>query len=275
MNVRSKSAVETVAFLDQKLTTQKKLYYVRFGDGEIEIMKGVSYRNHQANKEIQKELCDSFNINDPDYLIGVSVNMDKDKRTSRGVCSQYPQNDKMISFLANKGFIKDGDVFESQTSFTYTTLFKWKYTYRFFEKHIRYKRKMFIGGTPRNISEKVYGPITHYIQTPLRNAYSDIDKWWPEIENNINDVELVIVSAGVSSNVIAKRLWYINAEVQLLDIGSIVDAISENKSRKWISLLGHRVQRILPPEFREKSLTRKFIHLLKDIRYFFRQLIVQ
>ncbi|NBC83464.1 MAG: DUF1792 domain-containing protein [Bacteroidetes bacterium] len=273
-NIRSKSAKETFDLLARKLSTEKKLYFIRFGDGEIEIMKGISYRNHQANKMLSRELTESFQIDDPNYLIGLSVNMPVERKSSKGVCSQYPQNDEMLHYLMDNDLIKHKKVFESQTCFTYMALFHTQQTYEFFEKHIRPRKKMFIGGTQQHIAEKLYGNIDYYVQTPLKNAYENIELWWPEVMAQIDNCEMVIVSAGVSSNVIAKRLWYENKEVQLLDIGSIIDPIDGKTSRTWIRLLGHRIQRLLPRAYREKSMKQKILYVLKDIKYLIRRHVV-
>ena len=163
--------------------------------------------------------------------------------------------------------------FYNHITFHYLSVFKPKMVYNFFEQHVRPKKKLFVGSTEKTTAEKLYGKIDFYINVPPKSAYSTIDEWWPLVEEHCNNVELVIVSAGAATKVVAKRLWNKNLDIQLFDFGSIIDAIDGKVSRTWIRLVGHRVNKILPKEFQEKRLTRKIVFALKDIKYFFRQFI--
>jgi hypothetical protein len=73
-------------------------------------------------------------------------------------------------------------------------------------------------------------------------------------------VELVLPAAGIPSKIIAKRLWYMEATVHYLDLGSIVDALEEKPvSRKWLRLKGHVINNVLRPESRRTDLGFKLL----------------
>jgi hypothetical protein len=132
---------------------------------------------------------------------------------------------------------------------------------------------MFIGSVPLEDIQKLYGKIDYYVQLPRRNAYSTIDTWWSDIIRNIDSVEVVLPAAGMATRVITMRLWNLNKEIHCLDLGSIVDAVSPfAPSRKWIKLKGHVLNRILLPEYRDRSFKYRLNYAIKEVVFFFRYL---
>jgi hypothetical protein len=144
---------------------------------------------------------------------------------------------------------------------------------RFLDRYIRPKKKLFIGSVPRDEVSKLMGDVDRYVEVPRRNSYGLIDKWWPRVLENLDDVELVLPAAGMASRVISKRLWELNKEVHCIDLGSIVDAASSfPASRKWIRLKGHMVNRILLPQYRNRSMSYWIKYILKETLLFFRRI---
>ncbi|MFC2087317.1 GT-D fold domain-containing glycosyltransferase [Bacteroidota bacterium] len=273
MTIRTKKTIESYYTLREKLLTEKRLFFTRFGDGEIISMMGRDHRSYKFSTALQKELFECISIDDPNFLIALPVNYKKERKMTVGVFSPYDFNDTMVDFLEKQKLVKEGHRYENIVVFHYLAVFKPKFIYTFFEEFIRPKRKMFIGSTPHQIAEKLYDTIHYYFQVPAKNAYQVVDEIWPDILKVIEDVELVIPSAGAASNVISKRLWYTKYTVQLLDIGSIIDAVEGKISRTWIRLQGHKINKILPKEYRERNAGKLFYYFLKDIKYFFRRLI--
>jgi len=265
--IQARSSLESFSILTQLLATQKKVYFVRFGDGEVVSMMGMEHRNYKASPGLTQELIESFNIDHPHYLIALSVNLPFEKGMTRGVFAQYKRNNQFVEFLEKNPLIHLKDYYESQIMFHYLSTFKTERMFDFFETYIRPKKKMFIGCTEKKTAEKLYGPIHNYIQIPQRHAYDNIDTWWPKVLHGINNVELVLPSAGAASNVVAKRLWQLDNPIHLLDIGSIIDAIDEKKSRTWIKHVGHRMNGLLPLEYQNRSLPFRIRCLLKDIKF--------
>lgn len=270
MTIKAKSSFQSFATLKDKLDKYKKLYYTRFGDGEIVAMMGKDQRNYLTSSGLVKELRESFTIVHPQYLIALSINLPYEKKMAPGIFAPYRKNDQLLAFLEQNNLLFHEE-YESQVLFHYLSVFHSKLMFDFFEKYVRPKTKMFIGCTPKDVAEKLYGKIDYYVNIPSRNAYNSIDSWWPTIENNVSRVELVIPSAGAASNVISKRLWKLGAEVHLLDIGSIVDAVEGKKSRTWIRLKGHKIEQIMPKEYRDRSFSKKVRNLISDLKYLYRK----
>lgn len=243
--------------LKSKLDKNEKVFYTRFGDGEIISMMGRNHRNYNASPGLTRELTASFLIDDPNYLVALSINYPKEKKMSKGVFAPFGINDELAGFLIENNLVINNGKYENPLVFHYMAAFQSKQMFQFFEQHIRPKRKMFIGCTSKETAEKLYGPIDAYIQVPPRHAYDSIDEWWPGIEAKIEQVDLIIPSAGAASNVVSKRIWDMNLDVCLLDIGSLVDAIDNKSSRTWIRLVGHKTRKILPRHHREQNMGTK------------------
>lgn len=268
-----KSTIETYQTLVELLRKEKKLYFLRYGDGEFVSMMGHDHRNYNFSPEMQQELIECFSIEDPQFLIASVINIQNEKGMSRGLFARFGMNNSLEEYVLENQLQNQTGVYESPVMFHYLSVFKPKLIYQFFEEFVRPEKKMFIGSTPQQTAEKLYGPIDIYVPVPAKHAYDSIDNWWSEIEKQVDAVSLVIVSAGAASKVIGKRLWYLDKEIHLLDVGSLVDAVEMNVTRTWIRLKGHKINKVLPKEHREKRLSKRILFLLKDIKYFFRLLI--
>jgi hypothetical protein len=271
--LKAKSTTETYQTLCRLLETEKKVYYSRFGDGDLFIMMGRDQANHDYSEELADELRASLTIEHPQFLKGLPVNFPKERGMTKGLFEWFYFNDELAEFVINNIPLKFPVVFESSWFPNYYSVFKPVDMSHFLDRFIRPRKKMFIGSVPLEDIQRLYGKIDCYVQLPRKNAYSTINKWWPEILRNIDSVEVVLPAAGMATRIIAKRLWGLNKEVHCLDLGSIVDAVSYfAPSRKWIKLKGHVLNRILLLEFRDRSFKYKINYAIKEIGFFLRYL---
>lgn len=243
--MKSKTTYDTLNTLIDKLKSSKKVYFSRFGDGDIFIMDGKSELKHNFSKELKNELVEAITIEDELYLRGVSVSYEKEEGMYEGVFEPFSYSNYLEKFLINDlGFNKDL-IFESPIVFHYVSIFRPKIMIEFLNEFIRPKKKLFIGSISKHSAEGLFGEIDYYIQIPETNAYSTMDLWYPKVLENINEVELIIPTAGMATRVLNKRLWEKNIEVHSIDIGSIVDAIEGKNSRTWIKKEGNKIKNLL------------------------------
>lgn len=267
-SIKTKDIASSFNYLQERMFQKERLFFVRFGDGEFVTMLKKDHRNYVYNKKLDVEIEESFKIKDENYLISIPINYPYDEFHASGIYKQFSWQQDMVDLIQQKKF-DTNFVFENPCIFQCMAVFKPKKMKSFLEEHVRNKTKMFIGSTQKEVAEKLYGKIDYYVKIPSKHAYENIDSWWSKIEENCKNVDLIIPSAGSSSNVIAKRLWNMNINVKLLDLGSIVDAADYKETRSWIRLQGHKVLKILEPKpvFTTKQ---NVIFLLKDIKFFFR-----
>ncbi|KPK80408.1 MAG: hypothetical protein AMS27_17075 [Bacteroides sp. SM23_62_1] len=269
----SKSTIETYHTLCDLLDKYNKVYYSRFGDGDIFILMGRSQANHEYSEQLAGEIRQSLSIDHPQFLRGLQINYPHEKGMTKGLFERYYYNDEMRDFVIEILNLSSPAIFESGWFPNYYSVFKLVEMNRFLHHYIRSKKKMFIGSVPEIEIQKLFGEIDYYVETPRKNAYTYIDLWWPEILKNVDNVELVLPAAGMATRVIAKRLWDLNKDVHCIDLGSIVDAVSSfPSSRKWIKLKRHVLNRILQPEFRDNSLFYWIKYAIKETGLFFRYL---
>ena len=110
---------------------------------------------------------------------------------------------------------------------------------------IRPKKKLFIGSVDKFQIEQLVGNIDYYVKIPERDAYYSIDEWWPEVLKYIDDVDVVLPTAGMAGRVINKRLWKLNKNVHSIELGSMVDAVVGLDTRSWIPKVGDKIQNLL------------------------------
>ena len=269
----SKSITETYQTLCNMLDTNKKVYYSRFGDGDLFIMMGRDQANHDYSEELAAELRASLTIEHPQFLKGLPVNFPKEKGMTKGMFERFYYNDELAAFVIQNVPVSFPAVFESSWFPNYYSVYKPEEMNRFLNQFVISRKKMFIGSVPLEDIQKLYGKIDYYVQLPRRNAYSTIDTWWSDIIRNIDSVEVVLPAAGMATRVITMRLWNLNKEIHCLDLGSIVDAVSPfAPSRKWIKLKGHVLNRILLPEYRDRSFKYRLNYAIKEVVFFFRYL---
>jgi hypothetical protein len=220
---------------------------------------------HNASNELREHLIASFAINDKLYLKGVGVNYPLEKGMIHGLFAPYIDNFQLEKYLLNQFPTFEHPIYESQILFHYISVFYPERMNTFLNEFIRNKKIMFIGSTPIEIVEQIYGPIYKYIKIPNKNAFYKMDEWFNEVLKHANEVDVILPSAGVTSNIINYILWNKNIEAHVLDLGSLVDAIENKKSRKWIKLKGYKINNILLPKYQNRSAIFKLKCILKDI----------
>lgn len=253
--IKVKDTHSSLLFVEKAFKKNKRIFYSRFGDGDVYIMMGRDQANHKVSESLTREMTESFKINHPQYLKGLAVNHPVEKGMVRGLFAVFRDDTEMRKFLEKTFGSLENQVFENPIFLHYLSVFKPQMVNNFLNETIRPKRKMFIGSIPKEKIESIIGPVHYYIETPPKNAYATIHEWWPEILKSIQDVELIIPAAGMATRVVNKRLWEMGLEVQSFDIGSLVDVADERQSRKWIRLAGHRIERYIIHQNKNQSLS--------------------
>jgi len=241
MKITVNSLQDTFTKLYELLDTHKKVYYCRFGDGDINIMSGNGRCiEHAASPELQKELVESFTIEDSNYLRGVMVKepiFDGHQLRTR---NNSPDEMIAINFINEIFSERDEIVFDSHVLLTYIAVEQQELMVDFLDRFIRPKKKLFIGSVEKNAMERLVGKIDYYVKIPVAEvneqtifpgAYYFIDEWWPKVLDVIDDVELVLPSAGMAGRVITKRLWNLDKDIHSIELGSMVDAVVGKMSR--------------------------------------------
>lgn len=243
--IQTKKTFESLEHLMCLMRESSKVYYSRFGDGDFNIMNGLRDKMHDPNYALQYELQQVFKIRDELFLRASMLNYELEPGMRPGLFAPASNNAQIEKWAISFG-IREDEVFESHIMFHYLSVFHQDKMIQFLDNFIRPKIKVFVGSVPKAQIEKLVGSIHHYIQVPERNAYSTIDKWYPEVFEACLSSELVIPCAGMAGRVINGRLWKSNVNIHAIDLGSIVDAACNKSTRTWIDLVGQeKIQKLL------------------------------
>ena len=264
----AKTAVETFEHWEVLLEGEERVFYNRFGDSELLTMDHQRHRlRHKITESVEREMADTFTIDHPHYVRGIAAGYPKEEGMMSGLFAPHVCNEELVAILRKFG-LKEGEQLDSAVMPHYMTVFHPKRFDAFLQRYVRPKKKMFVGCVEKRLVEKIYGPIAVYVKTPKRHASLQFESVWKEVKANLGDVELVLPAAGISSKIIAKRLWYMGVMVHCLDLGSIVDALEEKPvSRKWLRLKGHVINNVLRPESRRTDLGFKLSYCRKEILF--------
>jgi len=243
--MKTKTTQETYDHLCESLNTNSKVYYSRFGDGDFNIMNGLREKMHQWSPELQQELIEAFSINDDLYIKGCMVNYPLEPGMTRGLFAPATNNQQIENWLIENQKVAPDSIFDSHIMFHYISVFKPELMIDFLDTYIRPKEKMFIGSVPKESIERLVGPIKYYVQVPPRDCYYSINDWWPQVVENIHNVELCLPAAGMAGRVINKRLWNLNVDVHSIDLGSVIDAACNISTRTWIDRVGNKIKNLL------------------------------
>jgi len=260
MNFRVLSVRATLDALFDMLESEHKVYFARYGDGDFYVMTGSDEMMHKASPALTQELRASFEVKDKRFMKAASLGYPKEDGMAPGMFIEGSLEGgvKLDDFRNRAKMIlgKDQDTldFYNPIVFHYLSVFEPTLLTEFLNRHIRPKKKMFIGSNNVNNMEKLYGHIDYYIETPARDAYDRLDEWWPNVAKHAHDCEVILPSAGMASRAIMDRLWQMNVEAHVLDIGSLNDAIDGKQTRTWIRMAGIETLRtnltqasVLPP----------------------------
>jgi len=230
------TVMESIEYLQSMMDRYKKVYYVRYGEGEIRMMNGKGDSHHRASPQLKRELRESFLIKDDGYIKSASLGYPLEEGMRGNV---FRVRDVRCNFLQNLARKYTAErSFYNPVLFHYLAAFKPDVLLRFIDKHIRPKTKMFIGSNDKSAMELLYGKIDYYIQIPEIDAYYSINEWWPDVGANARKCKVVLPSVGIASAVVQKRLWELDIKTHCIDIGSINDAIEGKESRGWIKRTG-------------------------------------
>jgi hypothetical protein len=253
MKIKTNNMQQTLEHLYNILENESKVVYVRFGDGDFNIMSNTSRCiEHAHSPELERELLESFEIDHPQYVKGAMLN----EPTFNGIDLQprnQQENNTIINFIQNK-FKVDLFTIYSHVLFTYACVHQQDIFLDFLNTFIRPKKKMFVGSVDKESMEKLVGKIDYYVKIPVADvheqskfegAYYSIDEWYPKVLEHIDDVDVVLPTAGMAGRVLCKRLWNLDKPIHVIELGSIVDAVIGKKSRSWISRAGDFIKPLL------------------------------
>jgi hypothetical protein len=221
------STRETLETIKKKLK-KDRMAYTRFGDGEIGIMDDWrDDANHIKTSELTNELREAFKIDDPDFMISIPLHS-QEEGMEGNVFGRYSSYDKMKEAVHR--YEPREREYYNPIALHYLSLFEPRIVVDFFKG---LSKSLIVGGGHLQVLMDKFD--ADFIETPGRNAYLEIDKFFPDILKVIHTkkIDTVLLGAGACSTPIQKRLW--EYPVKTINIGSVFDMMLGLKTRGWIN----------------------------------------
>lgn len=244
-----KSVDETI---EDILNTQRSL--IRFGDGEISIIRGFDIRFQKYSERLSNELVEALSENTDKLMIAIPDTMDLTalKQYKNGERKAWIK-ESIFSYPIYKKYCKNAYYYNSLVSRLYLPFnCDRSVTQKRFEKIKKVwaqKKVLIVEGrySRLGVGNDLFDNVNfiHRIVCPEKNAFEYID----EIEERIksaqesNKYDLIIVALGPTAKVIGLHLYN---EMRILDLGHI-DIEYEwyiKKAKKKIAVDGKYVNEV-------------------------------
>ena len=241
--VKVKTPEQTLKKITDLITSETPGAYLRFGDGEINVLNGVGAMEQKGDTGMIKEMDESFRLNGEGVMKSLMIHS-KRFGFSKGMIEGFHlTHDDWATNMFNycyQYFI--GDYIYSHTALSYALIYQREKALKLFKLIKSHNGLIFVGNETINkaIIENIFGESCLHIKTPPKDAFKNID----EIENKIinqlknkEDYSLIIFAVGPSSNILQKRIFNKNINAFTFDIGSVVDALSGSQTRAWMDVI--------------------------------------
>ena len=235
------SAEETLEQITYFLINNKQGVYMRFGDGDIFLLKNVDDGFQKSNQLLSLEMEEALSLSGAGIFKCLAIHSDLFGYSD----GMLKGNHKVSNFLAKK-LLKDsckffvGSNIYSPVAFHFTATNE-PLKANSFLKLLKQKTKIVVGN--EFLSDKTKSVLFHkdvvHIKTPSKNAYNEIDRVEQETLSaleNIQNFSVIVVAMGCSGRPFMKRIWKKNFNVFLFDFGSLLDGIEGNNTRTWLKI---------------------------------------
>ncbi|HET6996476.1 MAG TPA: GT-D fold domain-containing glycosyltransferase [Chitinophagaceae bacterium] len=234
------SPAETLEVIEDLIKKKRPGVYMRFGDGDVNLLHGKDDSYQLASLKLQEEMNDCFSLKGPAILKSLSIHSELYGREKEMFPGNHLSSDEAASELLKQVY----PFFVGYRIFSHIALHYMACYYPVianeFLRHLKDETVLFIGNedTDPSIVNRLFGEVIH-VKTPARNAYDKIDTIEKEavgVLNGKKEFGVVVIAMGCSGRPLAKRLYQRIPGHFFFDFGSLLDGICGNKTRAWLEL---------------------------------------
>jgi hypothetical protein len=242
--IRIQTPLATIKHCQKLISLGQSGAYMRFGDGDVNLLECKNDMLQAGNKQIAGEMQEAFSLTGEGIVKCLPLHSQK-FGTMPGMqpgihLAQDEWAENMLSRVY-KYFI--GEKIYSPVALPYLAVFDSDNALGFL-RFLRSQNPIFVGN--ENVSpftiEKLFGNTVH-VKTPPQNSFVDIDRIEQETMQNYlerkREYDVIVVAMGCSGRILEKRLLKNQSlNVFLFDFGSLLDAFCGWNTRAWIDLVG-------------------------------------
>ena len=233
----------TLQKIQEIILKKEKGAYLRFGDGDVQLVQGRPDLLQRPDFFLEYELREAFALNGPtllkclplgcNFFGGLEPGMKPDNHEwSEETCRRLVE--KVAPFW--NGPMED---VYSMTALSYSATQYPDRCVAFLQFLKRSNCTIFVGNNrvSKSLVKFLFGENCHFITAPSNNAYD----WIDSIEERCllkaketDEYQVVVIAMGCSGRALEKRLWDQLDRVFLFDFGSLLDAICGLTTRSWM-----------------------------------------
>lgn len=248
--VKITGVYQTIDAVMSAIIANQKGAYLRFGDGDIMLLHGLSEMMHESNPMLSKEMEEAFMLSIGEIHKTLPIHSEIfgfENGMKKGM--HIFTNEEVIKFISNTYQYFVGCRIYSHAALHYLSVFDTAKCVDFLI-FLKEYTPVFVGNEDikESLIEKLFG--SEFIKTPNRNSYLEIDEIESQLcevlNNNKEEFKIVVVAMGCAGRVLQKRILKKGYNVYLFDFGSLLDAFNGLETRTWIRMSGVKnLQKIL------------------------------
>lgn len=241
-NIQIKSTESTINEIEKCIVQHRKGVYLRFGDGDINLLHGVDELLQSSVKGIKDEMRESFSLSGDGVFKCLPIHSDlygAEEGMKEGL---HKSNNKLArNFILQTFEYFIGDNIYSHVALSYLIFFKEDVALRFL-RCLKNFNPIFVGNEEisKNLLKTLFGNTIH-IKTPKAGSFSKIDSIELELsailEKNKDKYTVIVIAMGCSGRILEKRIYKKFDNIFLFDFGSSMDYFSGWNTRSWMDLL--------------------------------------
>jgi len=240
-SVRIQTPRQTLDEIRRVISARMPGAYLRFGDGEVNILHGLGSMEQNSNAAMSKEMKQSFCLTGPGIIKSLMIHSDRFGKSEGMGPGTHWNTDEWAERLLSRCFeYFIGEKIYSHAALAYAAVYDQKYALDFL-KFLKSLNPIFVGNGQYQpqLLERLFGK-TVFIPTPPKDAYLNINQIENQtvqaIKQRARPFDVVVMALGPTSNILQMRLITKHRlPVFLFDYGSLLSAFAGNISRVWMA----------------------------------------
>jgi hypothetical protein len=230
----------TLDSIKQAINNKITGVYLRFGDGDVNLMEGKDDLLQKNNKLLSIEMSEAFSLSGPGIFKCLPIHSKK-YGVMPFMCPGIHEGDNkwVENILKRTSRFFIGNLIYSPVALSYITAYDTDYAIEFY-KFIKKQNLIFVGNESidEKVLNKLFGKILH-IKTPENNSFYEINRIENELSKYLesnNKYTVVIIAMGCSGRILEKRIINKKFNCFMFDFGSTIDIFCNKKTRAWMDI---------------------------------------
>lgn len=242
MSIRIQSPHETIELCRYYMEKQLRGAYLRFGDGDVNLLKGRNASRQLAMESLQIEMQQTFELNGKGIMKSLPLHSKKYGRCHGMKEGVHEHTDEWADNILRQCFeYFIGSHIYSPVALAHLAIMDTPTALEFL-RFLKSVNPLFIGNEniPHHIIKSLFGDTSH-IPVPPEQSYNQIDEIERQTLRELNlrnkRYDVIVMAMGCPGRPLSKRILKNNDfNLFIFDFGSLLDALNGWETRTWIKV---------------------------------------